>query len=235
MKKIRMKETDLYKPVKELLTELGYDVKAEVAHVDVVAVKEREWVAVELKTSFNIKLLLQATERQKLAEKVYVAIPAPAGRQRFSKRFKQYEHILKRLELGLILVRFTEPPRAEIVFEPKEYSRRPVLSRNRKKSATVLCEAQSRRSDINVGGTNGKLMTVYREQALLAACFLSEKGELSVKELRELTGSEKMQSILDRNHYGWFERTRRGFYKLSPAGGQALGEYGDSLKAMLLK
>ena len=109
-----MKEIELYQPVKDLLTGLGYDVKAEVAHIDVVALKETEWIAVELKTSFTLKLLLQATQRQKLTEKVYVALPAPSGMQRFSNAFKEYEHLLKRLELGLILVFFKESPRAEL-------------------------------------------------------------------------------------------------------------------------
>jgi hypothetical protein len=222
-----MKEVELYRPVKDLLTGLGYTVKAEVDNIDVVAMKESEWAVVELKTSFTLKLLLQATQRQKLAEKVYVAIPAPSGRQRFSKGFKEYEHLLKRLELGLILVHFKETPRAELVFEPKEYARGPVMSRNRKKSAAVLREAEGRHDDYNVGGTNGKLVTVYREKALLAASCLSAKGPLSVKELREITGNEKMLTLLRNNHYGWFENISRGIYGLSPAGEEALEAYGE--------
>jgi hypothetical protein len=227
-----MKEVELYQPVKDLLTGLGYDVKAEVANMDVVAMKESEWVVVELKTSFTLKLLLQATQRQKLAEKVYVAIPAPSGRQRFSKAFKEYEHLLKRLELGLILVHFKESPRAELIFEPKEYPRRTILSRNRRKRTAALREAEGRHYDYNVGGTNGKLVTVYRGKALLAASHLLEKGEMSVKELRELTGNEKMQTLLRSNHYGWFEKVDRGIYKLSTAGEEALEMYSEVVKSL---
>lgn len=220
-----MKETDLYPPVKDLLTGLGYTVKAEVANIDVVGTKEQEWIVVELKTSFTLKLLLQATQRQKLSEKVYVAIPAPTGRQRFSKAFKEYEHLLKRLELGLILVHFHGTPRAELVFEPKEYSRGLVMSRNRKKSAAVLREAGERHDDYNLGGTNGKLVTVYREKALLAASCLKANGPMRVKELREATGNEKIQTLLQNNHYGWFERIGHGMYRLSSAGEEALETY----------
>lgn len=220
-----MKETDLYVPVKDLLSNLGYLAKAEVDHIDIVALKQTEWIAVELKTSFTLKLILQAVQRQKLTKKVFVALPAPTGRQRFSKKFKEYEHLLRRLELGLILVYFKDIPRAEIIFEPKEYSRDNLISRNRKKSAAVLQEAKGRRNDCNIGGSNGKVMTVYREQALLAASFLFDNGESSVKVLRELTGNPKVQTLLLANHYGWFERTGRGVYTLSAEGKEALKTY----------
>ncbi len=227
-----MKEIELYQPVKDLLTGLGYEVKAEVAHMDVVAMKETEFVVVELKTSFTLKLLLQATQRQKLAEKVYIALPAPTGRQRFSKAFKEYEHLLRRLELGLILVHFKEAPLAELVFKPKEYNRAPVLSRNKKKSAAALKEATARHNDYNTGGTNGKLVTVYREKALLAASYLSENGAMSVKALRELTGNESALAMLRNNHYGWFEKTDRGIYKLTAAGEIALPEYSEIIRIL---
>ena len=195
--------------------------------MDVVAIKQQEWVAVELKTSFTLKLLLQATQRQKLAQQVYVAIPAPSGRQRFSKAFKEYEHLLKRLELGLILVHFKETPWAQIVFEPKEYPRGPILSRNKKKSAAAISEAKGRHEDYNTGGTNGKLVTVYREKALLTASLLLEHGEMKVRDLQEMTGNNKMQTLLRSNHYGWFEKVSRGIYKLSNTGEEALKTYSN--------
>lgn len=227
-----MKEVELYAPVKELLTSLGYEVRAEVKDMDVMAMKDSSFIAVELKTSLTLKLLLQATQRQKLAEKVYVAIPAPGGRQRFSKAYKEYEHLLRRLELGLILVHFKGEPYAELVFEPKPCDRNAFLSRNKKKRTAALHEASGRHGDGNTGGTNGKLMTVYREKALLAACYLSEKGEMSVKELRERTGNENMQAMLRNNHYGWFEKTARGVYRLTEAGSKALEEYGETARVL---
>jgi len=222
-----MREVALYQPVKDLLLSLGYEVKAEVAHIDVVAKKGAGWVVVELKTSFTLKLLLQATQRQKLTEKVFVAIPAPTGKQRFSKAFKEYEHLLKRLELGLILVHFKETPLAELIFEPKEYSRNLIMSRNKKKSAAAFREAEDRLNDYNIGGTNGKIFTVYREKALLIASYLNENGEMRVKELSEATGFEKTQSLLRNNYYGWFEKSARGVYKLTEAGKEALNTYSE--------
>lgn len=227
-----MKEVELYQPVKNLLLSLGYNVKAEVAHMDVVAKKDSDWVIVELKTSFTLKLILQATQRQKLTEKVFVAMPVPSGRQRFSKAFKEYEHLLKRLELGLILVYFKETPWAELIFEPKEYSRSLIMSRNRKKSIKAFNEAEGRHDDNNVGGTNGKLVTVYREKALLAASHLTENGEMRVRELREATGFEKIQTLLRNNYYGWFEKTERGIYRLSAEGEEALNTYSEIVKKL---
>lgn len=222
-----MKETELYAPVKELLTGLGYEVRAEVKDMDVIGMKDSSFIAVELKTSLTLKLLLQATQRQKLAEQVYVAIPAPGGRQRWSKSYKEAEHLLRRLELGLILVHFKGEPYAELVFDPKPCDRSAYLARNKKRRTAALREAAERHGDGNTGGTNGKLLTVYREKALLAAAFLAEKGELSVKELRELTLNENIQTMLRNNHYGWFEKARHGVYRLTEAGTKALEEYGE--------
>lgn len=228
-----MKEVDLYRPVKELFTSLGYDVKAEVSNIDVVAIKEESIIMIELKTSFNLKLVLQAIQRQKLSEIVYVAIPTPTSRQRFSKAFKEYEHLLKRLELGLILVNLkTTIPNATIVFEPKPFSRHASMSQNKKKKINVVREATSRHDDYNVGGTRGKLVTVYREMALLALSYMSELGEAKVKTLRELTGNEKMQAVLYQNYYGWFERVRNGVYKVSAQGELALDEYREVIEKM---
>lgn len=63
-----MKETDLYKPVKELFEKMGYTVNGEVKDMDVTAVRGDELVVVELKTAFNITLLQQAVKRQKITE-----------------------------------------------------------------------------------------------------------------------------------------------------------------------
>jgi len=221
-----MKETELYAPVKALLTDLGYEVKAEVAHMDAVALKGNEVVVIELKTSFTLKLLLQASQRQKVAEKVYVAMPAPTPKQRFSKGFREYEHLLKRLELGLILVQMKkDPPVAELIFEPNPYDRKRVLSRHGKTRRAVLREVNERHADHNVGGTKGKLITVYREQVLLLAAYLMEEQPLRAAELKRRTGIEKAGILLRSNHYGWFEKVDRGTYALKQDSLTVLQEY----------
>ena len=228
-----MKETELYGPVKALLSDLGYEVKAEIAHMDVVALKGDEMIVVELKTSFTLKLLLQASQRQKIAEKVYVALPAPTPRQRFSKGFREYEHLLKRLELGLILVHMKKaPPLAELIFEPKPYERKRILARHAKTRRAVLQEANERHADHNLGGTNGKLITVYREKALLLAAYLLDQEPKRVVELRNLTGIEKAGAFLRANHYGWFEKVAYGTYALKVDSIPALQEYATLMQEL---
>ena len=73
----KIKESDLYQPIKDYLDSLGYDTKGEVKNCDITAIKDDELVVVELKKGFTIELLYQAIERQKIADSVYVAIPFP--------------------------------------------------------------------------------------------------------------------------------------------------------------
>ena len=68
-------ETELYAPVRAFFEARGYEVKSEVLHCDLVAVRrgeggEEETVIVELKRAFNLELLLQGIERQRLADNV---------------------------------------------------------------------------------------------------------------------------------------------------------------------
>lgn len=234
-----MKETELYAPVKALFEGLGYDVKGEVAHVDVVAIKEEEFILIELKTSFSLKLLLQATQRQKLGQNVYVALPAPKARRRYSKGFKEYEHILRRLELGLILVHFDkEPIQAEIVFEPKIYERRLILNRHARQRRELLKEAEGRLKDYNVGGGNAQLITVYKQNALLIAAFMDPEEPMRAYKLRDLSGIKNADRILRSNHYSWFEKVGRGIYILSQTFAEEAEEFQDliaELKALRLK
>ena len=55
---------------------------------------------------------------------------------------------------------------------------------------------------------------------------------MSPKQLRDLGCHPKTQNILYANHYGWFERVRRGVYRLDGAGLAALGEYGEVVAAI---
>ena len=73
-----MLETELYLPVKRFLEAQGFAVKAEIGGCDVLAVRGDEPpVIVELKTSFNLQLLLQGIDRQGVTDTVYLAIPEP--------------------------------------------------------------------------------------------------------------------------------------------------------------
>ena len=95
-----MLETELYLPVKRFLEAQGYDVKAEIGDCDVLAVRgEEPPVIVELKTGFNLQLLLQGIDRQAVTDTVYLAIPEP-------KRSlpRDILRLCKRLGLGLLVV-----------------------------------------------------------------------------------------------------------------------------------
>ena len=60
----KVAETDLYGPIKAYLNGLGYDVKSEVKHADIVALKaDAPPLIVEMKTGFSLTLLHQAAVR----------------------------------------------------------------------------------------------------------------------------------------------------------------------------
>ncbi len=225
-----MKETELYMPVKTLLTAAGYTVYGEVNGADVVAIKEESLLIVELKTSFNLKLLIQAAERQKLTDSVYVAIPRPKYKKSFGRDFREKENLLKRLGLGLIfVVPEADPPYAQIVFDPRPQPLYPNPKRYAKRIKSMKKELALRSGDYNIAGTNGKIMTAYREQSLALLKALSLESPKSPKELKEKTGNPKAGRLLIDNHYSWFDRISKGQYEVSQEGIKALEEYSDFL------
>ncbi|WP_432666012.1 DUF2161 family putative PD-(D/E)XK-type phosphodiesterase [Wukongibacter baidiensis] len=219
-------EKDLYEPIKEHLINQGYEVHSEVKDCDVIGVKGEEIVIVELKKSINLKLLIQATKRQKVTDGVYIAIPKPKG-FKWSKHWKDICNLLKRLELGLIIVSFLETTtEIEIVFHPSIYK----IRKNNKLKDVIIREINGRSGSYNVGGSvKEKIMTAYRENAIYIACCLEKYGELSPKKLRELGTGAKTQSILSKNFYGWFEKVSKGIYKLHPEGKVALENYSEAV------
>lgn len=72
-------EAELFAPVKRYFKGLGFTVYAEVAHyyrgIDLVAVKGDDHVAVELKLTFNDKVVSQARQNSLSFSKGYVAYP----------------------------------------------------------------------------------------------------------------------------------------------------------------
>lgn len=217
-----LRETDLYGPVHDYLVAHGYTVRSEVEHCDITAQKDEDLIVIELKRQFGVDLLYQATERQRISDSVYVAVPAPARMGRDS-HWRGMQRVLRQLELGLILVFLDRRgSRVEVVFHPAPYQRQKRSKRRR----AVLHEMAQRSGDYNQGGSTGrKLMTAYREHALHIACCLDRFGPLSPKQLRNLGTGPKTTSILYSNFYEWFERVGRGVYAVSARGVAALGEY----------
>ena len=217
-------EKDLFEPVRKLLENLGYDVKGEVKGCDITAVKDDTLIIIEMKRSFNVELVFQAINRQKTADGVYVAIPRP-NKGYATKRWKNTLELAKRLEIGVIVVAFTEAePIAQIAHHPKEYIFRKAKP---KKRISILQEHTSRTGNHNTGGVNKtKLMTAYREQALHIAAMLDVHGECTPKDLKEYGTCGKTSDILYRNYYKWFEKNEKR-YRLSEEGRSALEMYSD--------
>lgn len=220
-------ETDLYAPVRDWLVAQGYTVRGEVKDCDIAAVRGDDLIAIELKRSFNGTLLVQAAQRQILTDSVYVALPRP-GESLYSKKWKGIRHLLRRLELGLILVAVPSPaPSIEIVFHPLPYNRK----KNKRARRAILREIEGRTGDYNRGGSvNRKLVTAYRENAIHIACLLERFGPLSPKQLRGLGTGGKTSSILYDNHYGWFERIAHGLYALKPTALNTMTQFSEPLK-----
>lgn len=222
-----MPETDLYNPVKNLLTEMGYSVKAEIMDADVFGVKGEETVAVELKLSLNLDVIVQAALRQKVADKVYIAVP-PAKRASLKKR-QNISHVLRRLEIGLITVREDE---AKISFEAKAFDRKGAVSRAKKTKEKMMDEFTLRHGDENVGGTNGKTMTVYRERAILIAALSEKYGEIKLSDIPYLSGNPKAKSIIESNYYGWFIKNDKK-YSITDKCRKELKSYAKLKKTLL--
>jgi len=217
-------ERDLYGPVRDHLVALGYTVRGEVKGCDITARRGDGLLIIELKREFNTGLLIQAAQRQRAADSVYVAVPRPDEGLR-TKRWRGICHLLRRLELGLLLVNPGGPgPVVEIVFHPIPYERK----RLKKEKRAILDEMSGRSGDFNEGGSlRRKLITAYRENAIHIACCLAGHGPLSPKQLRAMGTGPKTLSILAGNFYGWFERVDRGVYRLTARGQGDLAAYPD--------
>jgi hypothetical protein len=225
-KAVPIHETDLYKPVREYLEGLGYNVQGEVKDCDLAAIMGEELVVVELKTAFNLKLLAQAVKRQRAADSVYVAIPRPKGGA-WSSGWRDMCMLLRRLELGLITVALNkEEDPVEVHFHPNTFDRLKSSRTGKKVRHHIIKEASSRSGHYNTGGsTKKKLVTAYREKAVHAACCLMKYGPLSPVRINKLGVGARAANILQDNHYGWFTRVSRGIYELDNSAKEFLDAY----------
>jgi len=189
-----LRETDLYEPIRDYLVSQGYTVRAEVADCDVVAYKEGELLIVELKRRCSADLLIQAIDRQRITDSVYVALPGPFDLRRGS-RWHGIRKLLRRLELGLIVVDLQRArPQVKVVSRPSPYRKKRLKHRR----LAVLEEMIGRSGNRNQGGTQRrqKLVTAYRESAIHIACCLERYGPLTPRQLRGLCAGSKTTSIL---------------------------------------
>jgi hypothetical protein len=197
-----MAETDLYPPIKTFLESQGYVVKAEIKSCDVVGVRGDELpVIIELKAAFTLQLIFQAIDRLAMTETVYIAIARP-------KRgiAEQVTKLCRRIGIGFIVV--SESGSLEVVADPLPYAPR----QNVKRRGLLLREFAKREGDPNLGGSNGKLVTAYRQDAIKCLAHLKQHGPTRVKDIRLHTGVDRAAAILRDNHYGWFRKESRGVY-----------------------
>jgi hypothetical protein len=217
-----MLETSLYPPVKRFLEAAGFCVKGEVQGCDIVAVHDGEnlrLAIVELKLGFSLDLLLQAMDRMRVADEVWLAVPAT---KRGRDRDPRVHRLCRSLGFGLMAVNVARD-RVEVLAEPTPYRPRPDPRRRKR----LLSEHARRIGDPSSGGsTRQPIMTAYRQQALACAALL-QAGPGRPRDLRVVAPGAGR--ILLRNVYGWFQRTERGVYRLSTLGEVALQRWPTGL------
>ena len=210
-----MSEAELYPPIKRFLEAQGYTVKGEIGACDIVATRDDEPpVVVELKERLNLALILQAVDRLAVTDNVYVAFRVGKNQSAsWRTRGKAVYGLLRRLGVGLLTV--SARNHVVAVLDPGPY--RPRTSSPRR--ARLLKEFAERVGDPEAGGSPSRQrMTAYRQDALRCARELAADGPLGLAELRERTHVARAGPICRDNHYGWFDRVRRGHYAITPKG-----------------
>jgi hypothetical protein len=156
--------------------------------------------------------LLQAVDRMRPADEVWLAVPLT---RRGRDRDPRVRRLCRLIGLGLMAVD-AGSDRVEILAEPSPYRPRP----DRRRRARLLGEHAGRRGDPSPGGiTRQPVMTAYRQRALACAARL-RAGPARPRDLRpDIPDAGR---ILLHNVYGWFERTAPGRYRLTTLGEAAL-------------
>ena len=228
VKRERVRETDLYQPIKQLLEAQGYDVKGEVGDADVVGCRgEEDPVIVELKTGFSLTLFHQAVQRQSVTDSVYIAVPRQTGRS-YLRSLRSNKALCRRLGIGLITVRLGDG-HVDVHLDPAPYKPR----QSKKRKDRLLREFSRRVGDPNSGGTTGTLIvTAYRQDALRCLKHLADNGPTKASDVAKATSVENARRIMADDHYGWFERVSVGIYTITPVGEQAIVDYARELEAL---
>ncbi len=210
------KESDLYPPLKAFLESQGYEVKGEVQHCDVVAVRaEEEPLIVELKLALNLTVFLQAVDRLAMSDFVYLCVPREIATLKRNRR--RVMKMIRMLGIGLITVDLGARRQfVEVIVDPAEYRPR----QNKRRKQRLLKEFAERVGDTEAGGsamTRGQL-TAYRQRALLIADYLISADATKASIIAKAIGDPATRDILYRNVYSWFDRHGKGIYSLSPQG-----------------
>jgi hypothetical protein len=221
-----MGETALYPAVKQFLEAAGFEAKGEICGCDIVAVRDGDpprLAIIEMKRGFNLDLLLQAVDRMRPADEVWLAVPIT---RRGRDRDPRVRRLCRLIGLGLMAVD-AATGRVEVLAEPGPYRPRP----DRHRRAALLAEHARRHGDPSPGGsTRQPIMTAYRQRALACVAML-RSGPRRPRDLRDVAADAGR--ILLRNVYGWFERIQPGLYRLTACGEEALQRWPAILPAAL--
>ena len=222
------KESDLSAPLRTYLESQGYQVNCEVNHCDMTATRGEEIVVIELKLRMSLRFLYQGLHRKLITDSVYLALPVEGG-SATPPEFRNLKSLLKRLEMGLILVRFLKTKtKVEIIQHPDTWHTPKRPSRQR----AILREIRARGTEYNLAGVSGSetKITAYRKRVLKIASLMSDGNTSTPANLRKLGCDASTGQILRQNHYGWFIREGRGLYCLSEAGRSALTNYASIME-----
>lgn len=227
-----LKENELFYPLKKFFEKMGYIVEGEVKECDILVKTESDYMVIELKTDFNFKVVLQATQRQKMFDYVYIALPIYKIKQR-NNSFREKLHLLKRLGIGLLLVN-PVTKEVECMQQPLEAERTQVMARNKIKKERVITEFEKRIVKNNVGGSSrSKITTFYRQQCLQVAYLLKDKPQSAADLAKSGMDRKRIYTILKSNVYGWFDKVEKGIYQLSDSGRQAIQSEAKIIKLLM--
>jgi hypothetical protein len=231
MSKGNIFEKDLYEPIQHYFHTQGYEVQAEVKDCDVVAWKENKLIIIELKLNLNITLLMQAAKRQRYTPDVYIAIQRPKTSLR-RRRWRDLIYLVRRLELGLILVSFEgKKPSVQLVHKPGPFDRTRSTRQSKRGRDQIIKEAKDRRSNTNIGGSSKiTTMTAYKEKCIQIAFYLDHLGPMSASDLKKLKTGDRTYGILYNNYYKWFKLVERGVYDLTDIGKREYQHYPEIIK-----
>jgi hypothetical protein len=129
-----------------------------------------------MKRGFTLDLLLQATDRMRTADEVWMAVPAARQGRHRDRRVRR---LCRLLGFGLMTVN-VDRDRVEVLAEPGPYRPRP----DQKRRTRLLKEYTARKGDPSPGGSSRQpVMTAYRQQALACAALL-QTGPRRPRDLR---------------------------------------------------
>ncbi len=202
--------------MKRFLEARGFAVKGEIGGCDLLAIKDGDPPLVvigELKLAFTLELVLQAIDRARVADEVWLAARV-SKRGRGREADARFRDLCRRLGFGMLGV--AEDGTVDILVSAVAAMPR----RDPRRRSRLVEEHRRRQGDPAVGGGNRQpVMTAYRQRALACAAAMAA-GAATPKSLR--TVAPDAYGILRGNVYGWFVCLDRGVYGLTAAGHAAL-------------